>query len=103
MNFSFRFIFPMFRVVLGLYPRLLTRRPLSPCPRRSAQARALAARMRLEAVTTSAPAVAIQAAARRYLAKRRRNRLVKEKQIEWELSTMANEMSRFCAERARLR
>lgn len=67
------------------------------------KARALAARMRREAVTTSAPALAIQSAARRYLARRRFNHLVKEKQIEWEWSTMAAEMARFCAERARLR
>ncbi|CAM9470017.1 unnamed protein product, partial [Ectocarpus fasciculatus] len=70
---------------------------------RGAQARSLAARMRREAVTTSAPAIAIQAAARRHLARWRRNKLVKEKQIEWEMTTMAKEMSRFCAERARLR
>lgn len=59
--------------------------------------------MRREAVTTSAPALAIQSAARRYLARRRYNRLVKDKQIEWEWSNMAAEMGRFCAERARLR
>lgn len=59
--------------------------------------------MRREAVTTSAPALAIQSAARRYLARRRFKRIVKEKQIEWEWSTMAAEMGRFCAERARLR
>ncbi|CAM9276018.1 unnamed protein product [Ectocarpus sp. 12 AP-2014] len=70
---------------------------------RGAQARSLAARMRREAVTTSAPAIAVQATARRYLARRRRNKLVKAKQIEWEMTTMAKEMSRFCAERARLR
>eukprot|EP00752_Nemacystus_decipiens_P002143 g2042.t1 len=70
---------------------------------RGAQARALTARMRREAVTTSAPALAIQSAARRYLARRRFNRLVRDKQIEWEWSTMAAEMGRFCAERARLR
>ncbi|CAM9440116.1 unnamed protein product [Ectocarpus sp. 6 AP-2014] len=70
---------------------------------RGAQARSLAARMRREAVTTSAPAIAIQATARRYLARRRRNKLVKAKQIEWEMTTMAKEMSRFCVERARLR
>lgn len=70
---------------------------------RAPKARALAARMRREAVTTSAPALAIQSAARRYLATRRCKRLVRDKQIEWEWSTMAAEMSRFCAERARLR
>lgn len=67
------------------------------------KARALIARMRREAATTSAPALAIQSAARRYLARRRFNRLVKDKQIEWEWGTMATEMGRFCAERARLR
>ncbi|CAB1111112.1 unnamed protein product [Ectocarpus sp. CCAP 1310/34] len=59
--------------------------------------------MKREAVTTSAPAIAIQATARRYLARRRRNKLVEAKQIEWEMTTMAKEMIRFCAERARLR
>lgn len=67
------------------------------------QARSSAARMRREAATTSAPSLAIQAAARRYLARRRLNRLVRDKQIEWEMSTMATGMGRFCAERARLR
>lgn len=67
------------------------------------QARSLAARLRREAVTTSSPAIAIQAAARRYLAKKLRRRLVTERQIEWEWNTMAGELARFCAERARLR
>lgn len=67
------------------------------------QARSLAARLRLEAVTTSSPAIAIQAAARRYLAKKLRRRLATERQIEWEWNTMAGELARFCAERARLR
>ncbi|CAN0081825.1 unnamed protein product [Scytosiphon promiscuus] len=70
---------------------------------RGAQARSFMNRMRGEAVTTSAPAIAIQASARRYLARRRFNRMVREIQIEWELSTMATEMCRFCAVRARLR
>ena len=45
------------------------------------QARSLAARLRREAVTASAPAIAIQAAARRYLAKKLRRRLVTERQL----------------------
>lgn len=67
------------------------------------QARSLAARLRREAVTTSVPAIAIQAAARRCLARKLRRRLATERQIEWEWKTMAKELARFCAERARLR
>lgn len=77
--------------------------PTPPRPHRVPKARSLVARLRREAVTTSAPAITIQSAIRRHLAKRLRRRLVTERQIEWEWKTMAGEMARFCAERARLR